>query len=1561
MTPPNRSSIDSLQKPLLGDGTGTGRWIARILLSTLLGVVGFSQSVHADFPDKSYRVLYVPSQIQGRDFRIDNNGTVFSVSSVATGRFSSSNTFHIYRPGRTGGHSPGVQNFPGPATPNQGVFSITGLNQKEQFVVSETGFGDDHQFLYDGTRFVELRPPDPFLKQAPIPGWPDLFYSNVVHPNGILDDGSAWGVTDSLGLTNGPDFGGEMTWDISGNAFVTFPFRSGDDPLKLGFGPNQKRHFLRSTAIGFLGAATDFVVWDGSTSSFLRSQTFPSSRPLHMNDQDEVAGIEDVSGNIWIDLPNANYGLSAGRHVLAGVLAGDVHDFLFNNKGQIFISTSDTNAPLKIWEKGVWRNVRVHDPNNPNLEVVGASDMNHFGSVLAFTRPKDSIGTSQIAVLIPEDLTIDVIVAPRELTMPEEFDMQLKIRNNMDIALKNVGIVPSTMFFTGAVIADWIKAPPSLLSLKPGESGVLHYGFRSKAPGNAQIHFQVEGQNSGGGRVTFTESLTTSNILVHSDVQGDLLIKRDEEPDAQFSGDDVYQTLAIGSQVRTNYTVTNILNQFQVQIQNDGKKTSTFRLNAVENTNQGWSLKYLLGGEDITASIRTFSGLILPPLATNEIFTVTVQITATNAPLNAALRCTIALASTNNPPQTLDVVDALVRVVPEIVVNSTGDLPDQDVQDCCCNTGKLTANQKPECTLRAAIQTANATDTPVKIRFAIEDSPDHRANPAIIKPKSVLPDIHQTVFLEGFSQVSTPSPIAAVVLDGFETLDPGGELTSLNGLTVRSDGGIIAGLVISGFPNFGLHIVGQGNRVEGCLIGTDFTGTRAKANGLQGLAPDEASGGGIWVEGAFNQIGSSTHENLISGLDNAYGTSGSTLEALGTILTGFGTRYTGPAILIDSQAHHSIVLNNSIGMNLDGTASTAERDAKMTVGIQVESDDNLIGSVLVPTRSNLIGFCEYAISIRGKRNFVYGNYIGTDGGTLSFPNRVGVSFEGPSHTLMFNSVANNEFQVLAEKCPQLLIFKNDIGRQPCTDFICKIPRQYLGIQIAGSAEGTLILSNTVTANLYEGIRIGEIGNPTDGVTITNNDIYNNGREGKAVIGVDLPFASFSIDSGNRQSFDRYAGIHIVEGVQNLISRNRLYDNYGPAILLGQAYTDGTYDETLDVGDVDEGPNTLLNYPIWGAATAQGLTYALGVYLGAPNQQFHIELFSSSQRADEADSFVTEFDVVTDEAGVVKFEGQKQNSVTVFPGLFLSGTATDMYGNTSELGRSTLAQSLDDADQDGLSDGVEDQVPGDTPSSPPPNEPWLADVTATGDGNQDGIRDAVQNQVASFPTASRIWVTLSMASNLKWLAVDPVPPALPPYPQGYYFPLGTVSCAITNLTSSDTVTVTNRIHSNVSISTMFVLVPSIGGKGEHWVEFSFDGSTGFLAIGKEFEWFLKDGGRGDRDGVKDGIIHLVIAPAYLPTPGPRLEFVGQSMVEVSRVLEHRSGNTQSRVTNSIPVTLSTLAWPLEFPNGVLESTDTLIPAPLWKPIATVPENQGNRWVVTNASLTPLRFYRLRSGN
>ena len=102
------------------------------------------------------------------------------------------------------------------------------------------------------------------------------------------------------------------------------------------------------------------------------------------------------------------------------------------------------------------------------------------------------------------------------------------------------------------------------------------------------------------------------------------------------------------------------------------------------------------------------------------------------------------------------------------VVNSTTDAPDLVPGDGACDTGALNTQANVECTLRAAIEEANALGGSDTIDFNVPTSETgYSAAPLsyAIQPVSPYPAIAQTTIINGTTQPDFPgTPI--IVVDG---------------------------------------------------------------------------------------------------------------------------------------------------------------------------------------------------------------------------------------------------------------------------------------------------------------------------------------------------------------------------------------------------------------------------------------------------------------------------------------------------------------------------------------------------------------------------------------------------------------------------------------------------------------------------------------------------------------------------------------------------------------------------------------------------------------------------
>ena len=271
------------------------------------------------------------------------------------------------------------------------------------------------------------------------------------------------------------------------------------------------------------------------------------------------------------------------------------------------------------------------------------------------------------------------------------------------------------------------------------------------------------------------------------------------------------------------------------------------------------------------------------------------------------------------------------RAATTFTVNRTSNESDTSKADNVCDVAAATAGD--QCTLRAAIQQANATANsggPDEIDLAI---PGDKKKVKTIKPTSELPAITQPVIIDGFTQPgSKKNTLATGAINAVPKiqLDGSAATSGADGLTIQTNGTTVRGLVINGFQTDNTGGQGTGifipsttgndnNVVEGNFIGTDAKGVTAKGNESTGVTINGANSG--------NTVGGSAPEqrNLISGNrgDGVFaGTAGpDTIQGnlIGTDKTGTkdlgngGTGNNGEVINLDGQS--SVVKNNIIAFN----------------------------------------------------------------------------------------------------------------------------------------------------------------------------------------------------------------------------------------------------------------------------------------------------------------------------------------------------------------------------------------------------------------------------------------------------------------------------------------------------------------------------------------------------------------------------------------------------------------------------------------------------------------------
>ncbi|MEZ4696869.1 MAG: T9SS type A sorting domain-containing protein [Rhodothermales bacterium] len=292
-----------------------------------------------------------------------------------------------------------------------------------------------------------------------------------------------------------------------------------------------------------------------------------------------------------------------------------------------------------------------------------------------------------------------------------------------------------------------------------------------------------------------------------------------------------------------------------------------------------------------------------------------------------------------------------------LIVNDAGDQPDAHSNDDMCDADD--AKPGEQCTLRAAIQIANATQGPDKIEFDLPPSS------LTINVTADLPAITDPVVIDGTTQDGyQDKPIVTVQGSGV-----GGFLFGAGDSEIR-------GLAITGFT-VGVRMAGAGkNKIEGCYVGITAAGASApNGNGIEVVdSPDNTIGGskaeqrnvvsgntgvGLFVSGetstgitiAGNYIGTNAEGDAAVGNEG----NGVTIDGAPAVLIGGSTKAernvisgngTGGIVIQGSKSDGTRIQGNIIGLGVDGSTAIGNGSDTTSVdghhGIAILSAPNVM-------------------------------------------------------------------------------------------------------------------------------------------------------------------------------------------------------------------------------------------------------------------------------------------------------------------------------------------------------------------------------------------------------------------------------------------------------------------------------------------------------------------------------------------------------------------------------------------------------------------------------------------
>ncbi len=561
------------------------------------------------------------------------------------------------------------------------------------------------------------------------------------------------------------------------------------------------------------------------------------------------------------------------------------------------------------------------------------------------------------------------------------------------------------------------------------------------------------------------------------------------------------------------------------------------------------------------------------------------------------------------------------------------------------------------------------------------------------------------VFVGGFSS-GPPNVISANGGDGVEIKSV---VSSVAGNLIGTD---VAGTVDLGNGGDGVRLSGSGdaNSVRGNVIsGNGFAGVEiSQIVANPGSTPNSVFG---------NLIGVSADGS--SALPNLFGVRliGTTDVAVGLPgRPGFGNVVSGNSLTgIDvTDSSDVLVQANVVGLGADGLTAVPNT----LNGISLSNAfDVTIGETGQDLGNVVSGNGQLGIRILNGSHDVtlLGNFIGTDAtGTVARENAleglvlsdahdnvVGGTTQGAGNVISGNGVDGLQIHEAGSTGNQVL--GNVIGLDATRTV--ELGNGEAGVHVFASASGNVVggtvpgAGNLIRGNGQSGVELG-----SGGTEVLGNLIGRAGRASSQPVGVSITGAGNfvgGLGQGEANSILGNGKGVVVTGnsaTGNRIRGNVFSGNTGLAIDL-----DGNGVTSNDDDDVDTGPNQRQNFPtLTGAVGSAGSTTVQGFMDGAPGQTIDLDLYAvavcDSSGHGEADRFLGTTSTTTNGTGI----GPIVTTVgPLRPGEFVTATATDGSGNTSEF--STCVRSLQggggsvsaDFDGDGFAD-LAVGIPGEEP-------------------------------------------------------------------------------------------------------------------------------------------------------------------------------------------------------------------------------------------------------------------------
>src|SRR5437867_2960649 len=366
------------------------------------------------------------------------------------------------------------------------------------------------------------------------------------------------------------------------------------------------------------------------------------------------------------------------------------------------------------------------------------------------------------------------------------------------------------------------------------------------------------------------------------------------------------------------------------------------------------------------------------------------------------------------------------------------------------------------------------------------------------------------------------------------------------------------------------------------------------------------------------------------------------------------------AIVINGGRSGNVIAGDYIGTDASGEVALPN-----STGVFVSNlSNNRIGGTIAADRNVISGNGNGILMlVHTINNVIQGNYIGTDAsGTLRLGNYNGVNFLSGFNTNLVGGSTPGAGNVIAGNNNDGIELNGSAGNT--------IQGNYIGTNAAG-ASGLGNANNGVFVNFGCCNLIGGFGPGT------RNVISGNGGDG---ILISHPFlgttvqghAIGGVDAGTTIAFNAGIGLNVLSGTGATISDNSIFANGGLGIDLAPGGVTPN-----DKRDGDVGANQLQNFPELQSAVSRGTSGTVrGKLDSVPSSSFRIEVFGNAacdpSGNGEGQTFLGAADLTTNNGG----NGVFSVTAAFAPGDYITATATDESGNTSEFSGCLLATAPD---------------------------------------------------------------------------------------------------------------------------------------------------------------------------------------------------------------------------------------------------------------------------------------------